>query len=613
MSSIRNAGLEPQSAAEKAVGAIGLGYDVLSDIRFSGCRSRLVELHRNETRDLVVPGGVIVPNVPTSVKCHPGERFRISSELLSFQQMSEQFNQELSLSGKIPSGQFNAMFDMRRNYWKKAAASPKSLAFDGWFITLYNVELDRTHNIAISENVKKEIPTSWNAAALAEFIEKYGTHIVVGVKMGGKDVVHIKQLRSSDLKPTEVQKLLKHVADERFYEDVDRSSNCNTAEISRNLEDAQDMHWKMHIALAASVKPYVECHSNNDDVVSISVRRGGIVGVGQHHNQWMSTVSQSPDVVSMSLMPITSLLNSVSGYGFLSHAVNSYLRHKPPIEELHQFLEFQLPRQWAPGYDLPFRFGPKHKRNMSPALQFTFMGPKLYVNTVKVDSGHRPVTGIRLFLEGRNSDHLGIHLQHLSNLPRTFQILDHNDFEHIDEPVNRGYFEPVKWKMFSHVCTAPIQYDSSHIVESHIVTKAWFEVRHVQMKKVLFLRLGYSRVASSRIRRTEWDVTSSTNRKSGFFSALLSSRLSKELHPPGVEIEKPAKEDNNSAVAYQANSNTDAPVPTKTPKRLRFVDTNEVVRGPDDAPGYWVVTGAKLSLEGGKISIKAKLSLLWID
>ena len=80
--------------------------------------------------------------------------------------MSEQFNQELSLSGKIPSGQFNAMFDMK-NCWQKDASSTKNVAFDGSFITLYNVELNRT-NITLSENVKQEVPSSWNPADLAE-------------------------------------------------------------------------------------------------------------------------------------------------------------------------------------------------------------------------------------------------------------------------------------------------------------------------------------------------------------------------------------------------------------------------------------------------------------
>jgi len=53
---------------------------------------------------------------------------------------------------------------------------------------------------------------------------------------------------------------------------------------------------------------------------------------------------------------------------------------KPPIEELHQFLEFQLPRQWAPVYsDHPL--GPQRKKQSSASLPLSFMGPRLYVCT----------------------------------------------------------------------------------------------------------------------------------------------------------------------------------------------------------------------------------------
>lgn len=61
------------------------------------------------------------------------------------------------------------------------------------------------------------------------------------------------------------------------------------------------------------------------DIVRIFIRRGGI-DVGQSHKQWLSTISQSPNVISMSFVPITSLLSGVRGNGFLSHAVNLYLR-----------------------------------------------------------------------------------------------------------------------------------------------------------------------------------------------------------------------------------------------------------------------------------------------
>ena len=50
------------------------------------------------------------------------------------------------------------------------------------------------------------------------FIDTYGTHIIVGVKMGGKDVIYAKQQHSSKLQPEELQKRLKEVADKRFVE-----------------------------------------------------------------------------------------------------------------------------------------------------------------------------------------------------------------------------------------------------------------------------------------------------------------------------------------------------------------------------------------------------------
>ena len=53
-----------------------------------------------------------------------------------------------------------------------------------------------------------------------------------------------------------------------------------------------------------------------------------------------------------------------------------FFSDKPPIEELHQFLEFQLPRVWAPQHSdtllLP-------DRRSSASLTINFIGPKLCV------------------------------------------------------------------------------------------------------------------------------------------------------------------------------------------------------------------------------------------
>lgn len=58
------------------------------------------------------------------------------------------------------------------------------------------------------------------------------------------------------------------------------------------------------------------------------------------------------------------------------------LADKPQIEELRYFLEFQVPRVWAPVQD---RFpGQQRKEPVCPHLQFSMMGQKLYVSQEQV-------------------------------------------------------------------------------------------------------------------------------------------------------------------------------------------------------------------------------------
>ena len=166
--------------------------------------------------------------------------------------------------------------------------------------------------------------------------------------------------------------------------------------------------------------------------------------------------------------------------------------------------------------------------------------------------------------------------------------------------------EAVKWSIFSHVCTAPVEYNGACIDDSSapIVTRAWFEVKIIGMKKVLFLRLGFSMVASAKLRRSEWEGSATSSRKSGVMSMLISGRFSTGLTP---HEKPPTKVDLNSAVFPGG-----PPKPARPPKMSNFVDTKERVRGPEDPPGYWVVTGAKLCMESGRITLKAKYSLLTI-
>uniref|UniRef100_A0A453GTH3 MACPF domain-containing protein n=1 Tax=Aegilops tauschii subsp. strangulata TaxID=200361 RepID=A0A453GTH3_AEGTS len=244
-----------QRAAESAIRSIGLGYDISADIRFKFCKQRgspdpsLIELYCDGTEDIVLPGCLTkVTGVPKSIKCDKGERMRFRSDVLSFQQMSEQFNRELSLSGKIPSGQFNCMFEFTGS-WQKDAARTKSLAFDGWCITLYNVALSKAQ-IVLRDHVKQAVPSTWEPAALARFIQKFGTHIVVGVKMGGKDVIYLKQQYSSSLQAVDVQKRLKEMSDRRFL-DANGQSDISFRDVYRK-EDKSDRREQRLIFVESS-------------------------------------------------------------------------------------------------------------------------------------------------------------------------------------------------------------------------------------------------------------------------------------------------------------------------------------------------------------------------
>lgn len=65
------------------------------------------------------------------------------------------------------------------------------------------------------------------------------------------------------------------------------------------------------------------------DLVMVVKRRGGKEwDKDMPHSEWINTVQSEPDVISMSFLPITSLLSGVPGCGFLNHAINLYLRCK---------------------------------------------------------------------------------------------------------------------------------------------------------------------------------------------------------------------------------------------------------------------------------------------
>ncbi|PIN21227.1 hypothetical protein CDL12_06073 [Handroanthus impetiginosus] len=571
--------------AEAAVKSIGLGFDMVMDCRLEYCKNpdgrRLLDFDHDHVRDLAVPGGISVPNVPECIKCGKGERTRFHSDILSFQQMSEQFNQDICGDvGKIPTGHFNAAFEFT-SQWQNDAADTRGLAFDGVFITLYSIEVERSQ-ILLADHVKQAVPPTWDPITLAKFITKYGTHIITGVRVGGKDAVYVKQRHSSPLQDIDLQKILKDVSEKRFSDARGMSSNDTAKTFNEAMLD------RIEHGLTFMDSSTLSIYSHKEEITFFWRRRGGSSSKSISHEKWCLSVKLEPEVISMTFVPILSLLRGIPGKGFLSHAINLYLRYKPPLEALHQFLEFQAGRKWAPEHG-ELTLVPERKQPSDACLRFSFLGPKLYVNTDLVDVGGLPVTGARLYLEGRRSNCLAIHLQHLLSSPGSFQLL--NDSTNKSSTFfDKRYHEKVRWKTFSHVCTAPVESND----ELSVVTGAQFQVKKSGVQDVLFLLLQFSRVTGAVVlRRQEWDCFEKS--QSGFFSFIGGQKHAR----------KPSEVNINSAVCRDG-----PPSPVAVPQFLRFVDTKEFMRGPQDHPGYWVVSGARLVIDKGKISHSIKYSLL---
>ncbi|CAN1297294.1 MACPF domain-containing protein At4g24290 [Linum perenne] len=544
--------------AERAIAGLGRGFDLTSDFKLKFCKGeeRLVQLSET-TPELSIPGYGVVSGVSGDIRCDKGDRVRHQSDVLEFHQMSELFNLKSSVSGKIPSGHFNSMFGFESGSWGPDARNTKCLGLDGYYIGLFSVHVDR-YPLLLRDEVRNDVPSCWDPAALARFIEKYGTHIVVGVSVGGSDVVVVRQDKSSKLPPSILKKHLDDLADQLF--------------------------------------------TGGDPSVS-------------SHCEWLPTVASMPDAIHFDFIPITSLLKAVPGKGFLSHAINLYLRYKPPLSDLQYFLDFQSHKMWAPIHnDLPL--GPVRKiTSSSSSLQLSVMGPKLYVNTAQVVVGNRPVTGMRFFLEGMKNNRLAIHLQHLSTTPT---ILSNalNDavptttiWRSSDEtPGHEAYLEPISGKKFSHVCTSPVTQDDPS-QNSYIVTGAQLHVTTRGGRPVLHLRLQFTKVTGCFIVQSTWAATATSSSSSSelVMASPISGRL---LSAISGNLGKEKEAAVASVVVDSGVFPTGPPVPVQAQRMLKYVDTCQISRGPADSPGHWLVTGARLGVEKGKLGLQVKFSLL---
>ncbi|OWM70943.1 hypothetical protein CDL15_Pgr013124 [Punica granatum] len=601
----------------RALGALGRGFDLTCDFRLKFAKGfgaaageRLVVVDESSKKDIVIPGsgGRTIRDVPEDIQCDKGDRIRFKSDVLEFNQMSELLNQKASVQGKVPSGFLNTIFELSGD-WLHDAADTKYLAFDGYFISLYYLHLTSSP-LVLQERVKNSVPPTWDPASLARFIHTYGTHIIVGMAIGGQDLICIRQRPSSQIHPTDLRRHLQDIGDYLFSDGKSHSLLPGKASKHKVPEVFERILQSNTLQLSSTTET-----SSKDGLTIICSKRGG--DVFQHsHSKWLQTVPTKPEAILFKFVPITSLLSGVSGSGYLSHAINLYLRYKPDPVDLEYFLEFQVPRQWSPTFcELPLRH--QRKKTSCPALQFSFMGPKLHVSSTQVSSSQKPVVGLRLYLEGKKCNRLALHLQHLSSPPHVMTSSPPTNLEMERQSWWRGsdevefsnqFLEPIKWKRYSKVCTSPVKYDPNWLVGEpagvFIVTGAQLISKGNWPKTALHLRLLFSYAPNCTIRKTQWAAAPEASHKMGFLSNISTTFTFKSRTSTGLEKQ-------TQATILNSGVYPDGPPSSaRRGKLLKFVDTAEVARGPHDAPGHWLIIAARLAADGGKIGLQVKFALL---
>jgi len=81
-----------------------------------------------------------------------------------------------------------------------------------------------------------------------------------------------------------------------------------------------------------------------------------------------------------------------------------------------------------------------------------------------------------------------------------------------EEINDERFFEAISGKKFSHVCTAPVKYNPKWSTEKNvafIVTGAQLHVKKNDTKRVLHLRLLFSKVSNAFVVKSNWTKGSS--------------------------------------------------------------------------------------------------------
>ncbi|KAF9590726.1 hypothetical protein IFM89_037121 [Coptis chinensis] len=195
---------------------------------------RLVVLDEVDKRDIVIPANdSVIRGVSKDIRCDKGDQIRFKSNVLELNQ------QATRPRARLPG---------------------------------------------IKDEVKKDVAPNWDPGALSRFIQRYGTHIVVGMAVGGQDVVCVRQKPSSSIPPPRPEKHLEDLGDSWFSDGRSLSPHQRQ---TREKQKVPDVFHRILQANTMQLTSIIET-SSKDGLAIVCSKKGGDVFLHNHY-QWLQT------------------------------------------------------------------------------------------------------------------------------------------------------------------------------------------------------------------------------------------------------------------------------------------------------------------------------------
>eukprot|EP00899_Mesostigma_viride_P028520 jgi/Mesvir1/8853/Mv02749-RA.1 len=320
------------------VHAVGAGFDVSKPFdpiraKSSGPKGKLLVMSDRRERVALYNSNNLV-EVPSDTLLIDGNeqgvrRTTQRSSLVSFEQMVQQTARNASVGYMLPNGNFDSLF--RFSHSLRESYSEYS-SFEVFLneVNLYTLQLKAEDcDLLLAPEVERALPACWDPAALAEFIKKYGTHVVKGVTVGSSNGFTVRQKKTAEQAKTESQFQISTLLPGKFG--IGTTGRDKSREGESKEERMEVFQEQRGGDGATGGSPGTTAPGMGEGLANLKATLE--LEFGQKDG-WLESTKKYPAAIHMRFVPIADLVKDKTKRLMLHRAVNIYIGMKSEIRTL---------------------------------------------------------------------------------------------------------------------------------------------------------------------------------------------------------------------------------------------------------------------------------------